>query len=387
MSRKGAYPWRFSLFLAAYYIVNAIYQGFITVYFSGKGLNSAQIGMLMSAVPVVSMLSQPAWGALGDRAKSRNRVLRVLCLLAAGSILLLFLSDNLWYLFAVLCLFSASFSSIQPMGDSVLLEALQARAQDFGPIRLIGCYAFALASVIAGRLIDGHNDRIVWMTALFLIGVTFSTYALPATAGHERAKGKVSMRALFKNRTLMGLMAMFTLLQVTMGYFYVFFPVYFTGLPGGTQALLGRAYFISAVSETAFLLLCDRLFDRLGAGKLMLAAAAVLCVRWTVLSLNSNIAVAMATQALHGGGFIVMTVSMSKYISLTMPEALRARGQMLLAVSGFGVARVISNLGGGLIAQAIGLQAAFGVMAVIALIALAAFAPVYPKKSPLNGRA
>lgn len=386
MDRKDAYPWRYSLFLAVYYTANAVYQGFISVYFSGKGLDSAQIGRLMSAVPVVSMLTQPAWGALGDRSKSRNRVLRLLCLLAAGSILLLFLNDNLWYLFAVLCVFSASYSSIQPMGDSVILESLQARGHAFGPIRLLGCYPFAVASLVAGWVIDGHTDRIVWMTALILIGVMFSTYALPPTAGHERKKEKSSMRELYRDRTLMRLTALFTLLQVTMGYFYVFFPVYFTRLPGGTPALLGWAYFISAVSETPFLLLSDRLFDRLGAGRLLCVSAAALVARWIVLWLNGSVLVAMISQVLHGWGFIVMTVAMSKYVSLTVPEALRARGQMLLAIGGFGLARIAGNWGGGQIAQAIGLKATFGVMAAIALASLIAFGPAYMKKAPLNGR-
>lgn len=379
MAREDAYPWRFSLFLAAYYTANAVYQGFISVYFSGKGLNSAQIGILMSAVPVVSMLAQPAWGALGDSARSRNRVLRVMCALSAGIILLLPRSNSFLYLFGVLCLFAASYTSIQPMGDSVILEALQERRKPFGPARLMGCYSFAVASIIAGRLIDSHMERIPWMTAIILAVVFLTTYYLPPTAGHERVKGKTSIRALLQDRKLMLLIALTTLLQTTLGYFYVFFPVYFTKLPGGNPALLGWAFFISAVSETPFLLLSDRLFEKLGVGKLLLISAASLVARWAILSLTDNVWMAMASQLLHGWGFIVMTVTMAKYISLTVPESLRARGQMLLAVTGFGAARIAGNLGGGLVAQAIGLQATFGVMAAIALLSLIAFAPVYLK--------
>ena len=72
MSREDAYPWRFSLFLAAYYTANSVYQGYVSVYFSNKGLDSFQIGMLMSAVSVVSIFSQLGWGALGDRSGSRQ---------------------------------------------------------------------------------------------------------------------------------------------------------------------------------------------------------------------------------------------------------------------------------------------------------------------------
>jgi MFS transporter, PPP family, 3-phenylpropionic acid transporter len=382
MSRKDAYPWRFSLFLAAYYTANSVYQGFISVYFSGKGLDSAQIGMLMSAISVVSILSQTTWGALGDRSTSRNRVLRIMCALAAGTILLLPMSDNLWYMSLVLCLFAASYTAIQPMGDSVILESLQERRQSFGPIRLLGTYSFAVASIIAGRLMNGHLERVPWLTALVLAFVFLSTFYLPPAAGHARKKSGASMITLLRDKKLMRLIALVTLLQTTLGYFYVFFPVYFTKLPGGSPALLGWAFFLSAASETPFLIFIDKLFNKLGAGKLLLISAASLIARWLILALTNNVWVAMASQLLHGWGFIVMTVTMAKYISLTVPEELRTRGQMLLAISGFGVARVAGNLGGGLVAQAIGLQATFGVMAALALISLIVFAPTYLKRKP-----
>jgi len=380
MSREDAYPWRFSLFLAAYYAANAVYQGFVSVYFSNKGLDSFQIGMLMSAVSVVSIVAQPAWGALGDRSASRNRVLRIMCLLAAGMILLLYSTKNLWALSAILCLFAVSYTSIQPMGDSVILEALQEKGQPFGRIRLVGTYSFAVVSPIAGLMINGHLERMPWMTAAVLGLVFLSTYKLPPAAGHARVKNCASMMTLLRDKKLMLLISLVTLLQATLGYFYVFFPVYFTQMQGGNAALLGWAYFLSACSETPFLLFSDKLFKKIGVGKLLLISAASLVLRWAILALTDNVWVAMASQLLHGWGFIVMTVTMAKYISLTVPEELRARGQMLLAVAGFGVARVAGNWGGGYIAQQIGLKATFGVMAVVAFVSLFAFAPVYLKR-------
>lgn len=82
-----------------------------------------------------------------------------------------------------------------------------------------------------------------------------------------------------------------------------------------------------------------------------------------------------------------MTATMAKYISLTVPDALRARGQMLLSILGFGVARIIGSLGGGMLSDLIGLQHGFYVAAGVNLIALIAFAPRYLRMAPLNGTA
>ena len=75
-----------------------------------------------------------------------------------------------------------------------------------------------------------------------------------------------------------------------------------------------------------------------------------------------------------------------KYISLTVPTELQASGQMLLAVVSFGIARVVGNLGGGLLADAMGRQNVFFITAGICLLTLCIFAPYYLRRKPLNGR-
>lgn len=379
------YPWHYALFLVAYYMANAVYQGFITVYFKDVGLSTLQIGALMSAVPIVSILTQPLWGALGDRAKSRNNVLRIMAAGAAGSVLLFALNHSFWYLMPLICVFSAFYTALQPMGDSVILEALQKDQLAFGPTRLCGSLAFAIWSSVTGALIQDQTGRVLFLTAALLGCTFFATFALPKTPGHQKKSEKTSMLTLFKQPHLAALLSLVTLLQMTMGYFYSFFPVHFTALPGGSSTLLGYAYLISALSEMPFLIFSDKLFQKLGAGKLLLIAAAALTARWLILAMVGNVAVVMASQVLHGWGFIVMTVSMSKYISLTVPEALRARGQMLLSIMGFGFARVAGNMGGGLIGNALGLQNGFFVSALVSGLALLCFTPLYLKKPALNG--
>ena len=93
----------------------------------------------------------------------------------------------------------------------------------------------------------------------------------------------------------------------------------------------------------------------------------------------------MLSQILHGGGFIVITVMMAKYISKTVAPELRSSGQMLLALTGFGIARVAGNFLGGLAAQTMGEQSVFWLCAAVTLAALIGFGPYYLKHAPFNG--
>ena len=377
---KKNYPWRYAAFMITYYTVNAVYQGYISKYFQMRGATTAQLSVLLAAAPMISIVSQPFWGMRGDRAKSRNRVLRLMILLGVGLILMLPLSRAFGWMLLFNALFAAQYTSIQPMGDSIILESLLARGnQPFGPLRLCGSLSFAVVNLVFGLLVGERFEWVIYLTAALLVGVFLSTYLLPTTPGHQAETGRrMSLADLFRVPGMPPLLALFMMLQLCMGYFYSFFSIHFTSLPGGSMTLLGLAYFISATSELPFLLNADRLFDRLGAGRLMCLSALTMLTRWVLLAACPNVAVVLCSQVLHGGGFIVMSVSMAKHVNATVPAELKSSGQLLLAVVGFGLARVFGILGGGLLSSALGgTRHAFLIMAGVCALALILFAPRY----------
>lgn len=389
MRESERYPAQYALFLMAYYVTNSVYQSFLPIYFKENlHFSSTQIGTIFAVVAIVSVVTQPFWGARGDRMKSRNALIRMLCAAAAGVMLSVLLAQSYPAVLVLICLFASFYMSIQPMGDSIILESLQKHDHPFGPIRLAGGLSFAVSSILFGWIVNrsGRPVLSVWFTAGLLGMVMLSTFALPRTPGHQADGGaRMSMKELFKMKNLMLLLAFSIPIQVTMGYFYSFFSNHFVSLQGGNSALLGWCYFISAGSEIPYLLLSDRLFKKIGAGKLLCISAITLSARWIVLAVSTDYRVVMASQALHGWGFIVMTVAVSKYISLTVPRELKASGQMLLAIVSFGISRAIGNLGGGLLADALGLQKVYFISAAICLLSFAAFAPYFLRQSALNG--
>ena len=182
------------------------------------------------------------------------------------------------------------------------------------------------------------------------------------------------MARLLKDRALMRMLAFLLPVQMTMGFFYTYYAPHFKDLGGG-NAMLGLGYLLSAVSEAPYLLLSGRIYRRFGAARPMCAAALVLAARWLLLGLAPSAGVALLSQLLHGGGFIVMTVSMAHWIAEHASPELRASGQGLLNMVTFGAARILGNLGGGVLAQSAGMGGAFLVGAGVCAASLCAFAP------------
>jgi len=377
MSRR--FPVRFALFLMAYYMTNSVFQGYTSLYYTSIGFSSAQVGAIFAAIALVSVFSQPFWGVRGDRAASRNRLIRALVLAAAVSILSFLLTKAFVPSLLLACVFSCFYTSIQPMGDSVILAALEREKQPFGPLRLCGGMAFAVTSLVFGSLLNvpGREKWAVYFTAGLCLTMIPASYALPDTPGYQSSGKRMSFGALLKNRDLMRLMLFMLPMQMTMGYFYTFFSPLFMSFEGANGTLLGWCYFISAVGEIPYLLLSDKLYEKLGAGKLMCISACVLTLRWIILALTDNVTITLFSQLLHGWGFIVMTVSMAKHISRTVPAELQASGQMLLAMVSYGLARAVGNLGGGLLADFFGRQNVFFLLAAVCVATLVVFAPKF----------
>lgn len=374
--------------MMAYHMTNSVFQSFISLYYTDIGLTGTQIGSINALTALVSVFTMQLWGNTGDRVRVRNHLLLVLCLCAAASMMILKLGAAFPFVLVMACAFACFYTSIEPLGDSIVLDALAEKGRPFGPVRLAGGLSFAVVSVLFGYVTDAlGSDIIVYVIVAMCLLVSVTTFYMPRGENKvARAQVKGGMLSLFKNRDLLLLFALMVPLQLTYGYFYAFFsPLLRDDLGGGK--LLGWAYFISACSETPFLLMSDRLFKKYGAGRLMCVSAFVMTLRWFIVAATKSPYVAMCSQLLHSLGFIVITVTMSKYMQAVVPEDKKASGQLLISVFGFGIARAAGYFGGGVLADLTSRQTVFYFCAAICLVCFLVFTPVYLKKPPLNGEA
>ena len=56
---QDRFPVRFALFLMAYYMTNAVFQGYTSLYYTSIGFTSGQIGAIFAAIALVSVFTQP----------------------------------------------------------------------------------------------------------------------------------------------------------------------------------------------------------------------------------------------------------------------------------------------------------------------------------------
>ncbi|MBQ1945501.1 MAG: MFS transporter [Clostridia bacterium] len=375
-----------ALYLMLYYSIQVFYQGFLSKFYQQQGISGTPLMLLLVSAPLVAVFALPVWGTFSDRSRKRRRVLQLALLIALIIMPCLYLSASPYVILPLICVFGGCYIAVQPMGDSLILEKLQSENQPFGPVRLAGCLTFACVNLIGGILIKDDYSLIPLIVSVGIALVLLGTRLLPDLPGHQQSGKKLAFSKVLKLPHIIPVLLLMMIMQMCLGYFYSYYSIYFTSLPGGSSGLLGLAYFLSASSETPFLLWGHKLFKRWGAGRLMLISAASLALRFLLLGVAQHAYLALASQVLHGLGFIVFTVSTSQYVSRVAPDELKTSAQMLLSVAGFGLARVPGILFGGMLGQYFGGEkSVFLVLSVICLAALITFIPIFFKLPPLNG--
>lgn len=380
----------FLFFYVFLYMANAVYGTFIPLYFQHIGFSQSQIGALLGLGPLIAILAQPIWGLFSDRAKTKNSILLVLIACSGLSVMFYPVSNAFVYLLVLICIFTFFQSSIFAISDAVTLEALDKRGRgNFSLIRLGGTVGFAIMSIVFGLVAEKRIDLLFIIYAL-LLAVSFAlVLGFPAIEGHQARSSKMSVWVLFRNRKLMLYIGANFVFQITLGYYYAFFPLYFKDM-GGDAAWLGWSMVISSLSEVPFLLLSHKLFQRVQTWHILLGAGTAAALRWFLFSQIHSAAWMLPAQALHGLIFIVLSVTLANVINKEVPNELKASGQTLNGLLTMGVARIIGSLAGGVASEWFGMRSMFLYNSVLAIVCVVIFGIVFKfeegkKAAVLNG--
>ena len=381
---RAPYPFGVLPFFACLYMCNATYTTYYSNYLVGVGVDKGEIGSIMALSPIIALIVQPFWGAAGDRMKWKNVLLSIL---TAASSVVLFIGgyvNSTLFAYAVVCAYAFFQTSITPLLDAIALESLEKGKYSFGPVRMTGTIAYALTAPVIGWIMADNYHLAPFFASLFLGLGLIASFFLPKVRGHQHgAMQKVSVTKLFKNKPLMIMLAFTVVQMVGMSYYNTYFSLYFQDM-GADSTLLGLSYFLSAAAEIPFLLIGDRIFRKLGVGRLLLISSAALGLRMLLIGVSDDLHFTLLTQLLHGGCYIVLSFAMAKFVNLTVPDELKASGQMLLSVVGYGLARAAGAWISGMLVGAVGMKIPFLLSAGLFALSLIVFGVIILRSSELK---
>lgn len=344
---------------------------FLPLYLATIGMSNGQIGVLTALSPAMAVLLPPFIGMAADRSPSKNRVLFLQTAGAAVTVLLYTLGHDFWYLFAVGLVLACFLAAQSPLSEAILLEGLVPLKKPYGPVRLAGTFGFTVSALAVGPLLNIDVRLLFVVVGALAVANLFTVWKLPPVKGHQSEGGRVPLTHLFHDRLLTLLLGFALVTNLSLQFYNAYFAVYFLSL-GGTKDQVGLLLALMSASELPFLLWAEQIIGKLGLRWTLAASVGFVALRFVIMALMGAPEWMYPLALLNGLTYIVFAYSLATYVAKNVRKELRATGQTVLGVAA-ALGRTAGSLGGGFLAQAIGLKATFVALAVLNVAATVVF--------------
>ncbi len=365
---------RLAFFYAAAFGFVGVSLPFWPVWLADKGLDGAEIGLLITVGAWVRIAAPAMAAHIADRRGERKRVV-VLLAVAAFAVHLLFLAaEGFAVLLAVSVLAAVAFTPIVPIGENLALLLASEGRIDYGRVRLWGSVAFIAGAVIGGRILGeaGPPAILTVMLACLALAV-LAALALPDTRPPP-ARRRAPIAAMLSSRTMLVFLAASSLIQASHAVYYGFATLAWRAA-GIDDPVIGLLWAEGVLAEIVLFAFGGALAARLGPARLLAIGAVAGTVRWTVLALAPGLPLLVAAQALHALTFGATHLGAMLFLARTVAPEHSASAQALYAGVAMGLVMGGATILGGALFEAASPASAFlamtGLSAAGALGALA----------------
>lgn len=376
--------------LRAVFLLNGaalgVFYPFIAVILDGLGASPEQIGLVTASTSAAFALAVPLWGHVADVILGRRRALALSAVGAAVFVLLAGAPVPLVLVSLGLVGFSLFESAWGPLGDALAVNAIATHGGEYGRIRLLSSVGFGVVVTAAGFVYNQTGYGPSFVLCALLAGLLalaalrapdIARADLGAVGGGRTSRGGSFVVALRIQPRLLPVLLSLLLVHIGVIAGFTYLPLRILELGGGPSdvALLAG---VSAFAEIPAMLVVGSIAARIGirglvAGSMFLYVACF--ASWIVL--DSPLLI-IATRVVTGFAFAGLWVGSVLTMSVLLPPRLQATGQGLYQLTGFGLAAIIANVGGGILFGAFGSAIVFAIATVLAVIAGILALAVFP---------
>ena len=355
-----------------YFGVLGIFVPYFGLFLDGRGLNSADIGLLLAIVTASRIVGPNIWAWVAERKGKPLTVMRYGAALAVIGWLSSFANVGFWPLLIGFTLFSFFWTAILPQLELTTLSFLNDDTQAYSRIRTAGSVGYIVLVMLGGWLFEHFGSEFLPLSALlFLLLLLLSLFMLPKVAlSTEVSDDSIRFSQLLKNSVLLRFMLAALLLQMSFAPFYGFFTLYSRDL-GYSGSQTGIFIGVAIAAEIVAFYFAGSLMRNRSYARILGVCYGVTVLRWILLAeLADNLWWLCFSMLLHAGSFAIAHSCAMQFIQQFFPKNLRSRGQALYAGVIFGGGGAIGAYCSGLLWQnGAGASQTFWIAAVLALLA------------------
>lgn len=341
--------WRLSAWYFFYFAYVGAFAPYFTLYLQSLGFSAWDIGVLMSAAPVMRALAPAFWGALSDRSGRRVPVVRFSSAATAVAFLGFFAFRDFWGVFVGILFNFFFWSAAHPLVEALTLERLAGRTEDYGRIRLWGSVGFIVAVLSVGALLDATSVfALLWVCLGLLLGIVLCSTSLDEVEHGRHAKPPSSLRLGLMRPTVLALIAACFLMSAAHGPLYVFFSIHLVN-HGYDKTLVGVLWSLGVVAEILVFAFLPRLMARFSLRSILLASFALAVARFLLIGWQvDSLPLLLVAQAMHGATFGAHHAAAVTALGRWFPRQQQGRVQAIYGSISFGAGGMLGNFVSGM---------------------------------------
>ncbi len=358
---------------ALYYGALACLVPYMTLYYQQKGLNSVQIGVLASIIPLITLASSPFWSAVGDATRRHRTVLLLTIAGLWAAVLLLYLVSGFPAMLAAVVLYAVFVGPIAPLVDNAVMALLGERRAQYGRVRVWGAVGWGGASLLLGPLLQRAGLGWAFYGFLFFMALCFvAASRLPMAVPAARAAYRAGLGRLLGNGRFLLLLFVALIYGVCLGAVLSYQFLFLAEL-GASRTLMSLTMVAATLSEMPFWFLSGPLIARFGPNKLIAFGLLMGVVRLFALAVMGAPWLALPISLLHGPSFAVLWAAGVADADTAAPAGLGATAQGLFSGALNGLGSAVGGFFGGLAWGAIGFASLFLILGWLMVGALLVF--------------
>lgn len=362
--------WRLSSFYWFYFGMLGAVLPYWTLYLQTKGYDTQTIGQLMAIMTATRIIAPNIWSWIADHTGHRIILIRLSSLFATLCFLGVFIADDFWELALVLSTHSFFWNAALPQIEATTFTYLGSRAHRYTQIRVWGSIGFITFSVGLGILFT--KQPVTWLPVILtglLVGIWLTTLFIPSQARLLPKLTHQSLRHVLRQPTVIALLCVCLLMQVSHGPYYAFYSIYLED-HGFNRNVIGQLWALGVIAEVGAFLVMHRVLTRFSLQHLLLWSLGLTGLRWVLIAYCPWLTALFLAQLLHAASFGLFHAVAIQFIHQYFPGHLQGRGQALYSSLSFGVGGALGSLAGGYTWKNMGSQDSFLLAAGVCCMAL-----------------